>query len=77
MNTLNSRVLHFEGCIPVECEGTHKTKSGGLCMLWQNPHNVSLIDYSKNHISLKVKNTDDNRKWHVTGLYGWLGRNLR
>ncbi|KAL8513791.1 hypothetical protein ACS0TY_013051 [Phlomoides rotata] len=77
MNNLNSRSLHFEGCIPVGCEGSHKNKSGGLCMLWRDPNNISLIDYSRNHISLEVRGTENNRKWLITGLYGWPKHNQR
>ncbi|KAL8491099.1 hypothetical protein ACS0TY_022939 [Phlomoides rotata] len=77
MNALNSRSLHSEGCLPVECEGSHTNKSGGLCMLWRNPNNVSLIDYSRNHISLKVRSAGNGRKWLITGMYRWPNRNHR
>ncbi|KAL8487063.1 hypothetical protein ACS0TY_023661 [Phlomoides rotata] len=74
MNSLNSRTLDFGGCIPVGCEGTNQSRSGGLCMLWQNQLNVTLIDYSSNHISLKVVAGGSQNQWQITGVYGWPER---
>ncbi|KAL8554644.1 hypothetical protein ACS0TY_002728 [Phlomoides rotata] len=71
MNDLNLRALHFEGCIPVDCTGTNRDRSGGLCMLWRNHLNVSLVDYSSNHISLNIHDNEGRQQWQVIGLYVW------
>ncbi|KAL8511535.1 hypothetical protein ACS0TY_018078 [Phlomoides rotata] len=77
MNNLNSRTLHFERFIPVECEGIGRQRSGGLCMLWRRHVDATLMDYSSNHVSLSVGDTGPQQSWQVTGLYGWLDRNSR
>ena len=44
-------------------------KSGGLCLLWDNNINVSLLSYSQGHIDVSIKH-DNNQSWRFTGFYG-------
>lgn len=44
-------------------------KSGGLCLIWDNSIDVSLLSYSQGHIDVSIKH-DSNRSWRFTGFYG-------
>ena len=43
---------------------------GGLALLWKNDAVMDLINYSPNHILMKVTE-EDGFVWFFTGFYGW------
>jgi exonuclease III len=45
-------------------------RSGGLAMFWRSSLNCQLLDYSQNHISVEVIDTDRGN-WRLTGYYGY------
>ncbi|KAK6142672.1 hypothetical protein DH2020_023020 [Rehmannia glutinosa] len=67
---LNSTVLKFRGCFPVDCRGHFSNKRGGLCVLWNDSVELELISFSSNHISFSVTGHATS-KWVFIGLYGW------
>ncbi|KAL8512591.1 hypothetical protein ACS0TY_018908 [Phlomoides rotata] len=68
---LNSRSLRFRGCLPVDCTGSGRDRSGGLCMLWNEEMDVTLTSFSNNHISVKVTLDNGRGEWFLSGIYGW------
>uniref|UniRef100_A0A803QJ80 Reverse transcriptase domain-containing protein n=1 Tax=Cannabis sativa TaxID=3483 RepID=A0A803QJ80_CANSA len=66
------RQCHFDGCFVVESQG----RGGGIAMLWKDNEEVSLVDFSNNHINVTVK-LERGGAWLFTGLYGEPNRNLR
>ncbi|KAK6164533.1 hypothetical protein DH2020_001397 [Rehmannia glutinosa] len=71
MNQLNSRSFGFKGCFPVDCVGEGNNKRGGMCMLWREPFDLSLISFSQHHISVSVKCAGVAPNWICSGIYGW------
>ncbi|XP_057779716.1 uncharacterized protein LOC130998302 [Salvia miltiorrhiza] len=63
--------LNFDGCFSVDSLG----RSGGLCMMWKNSYNCSILGYSRNHIDLCITNANGN--WRLTGYYGFPERSRR
>ncbi|KAK2649226.1 hypothetical protein Ddye_016715 [Dipteronia dyeriana] len=57
--------LRFVGKLVVNCEGN----SGGLCLLWTNTVNVSLLSFSRFHIDVRVSYWNE-RDWRFMGFYG-------
>ena len=58
--------LGFEGCYPVNSDGL----SGGLALFWSNKVDVTLNNFSDQHIDVSVTNlVGDNKKWRFTGFY--------
>jgi hypothetical protein len=45
-------------------------RSGGLAMFWNSSLNCQVFDYSQNHISIEVIDTDRGN-WRLTGYYGY------
>ena len=43
---------------------------GGLAMLWKTDVNVEVVNFTANHILVKVKE-DDGFMWFLSGFYGW------
>ena len=44
--------------------------SGGLALIWKNEVKPELINYTANHILVKVREEDDY-EWWLTCFYGW------
>ncbi|KAK2644182.1 hypothetical protein Ddye_019377 [Dipteronia dyeriana] len=44
------------------------TKSGGLCLYWNNNVSVSLVSFSQGHIDVKIADNGDIT-WRFTGFY--------
>jgi exonuclease III len=65
-------LLGFDSCLAVSCTG----RSGGLALYWNSSFNCSVINYSNNHISVRI---DDPAKgsWQFTGYYGFPERGRR
>lgn len=42
--------------------------------LWWRDDNVSLVSYSKNHISIVVDDDCIGCKWYAHGIYGWADK---
>ncbi|KAK2635481.1 hypothetical protein Ddye_030273 [Dipteronia dyeriana] len=62
----NIRVkLGFGGKLVVNSE----RKKGGLCLLWRDGADISLLSYSKYHIDVQVLEQRMN-PWRLTGFYG-------
>ncbi|XP_040998143.1 uncharacterized protein LOC121244182 [Juglans microcarpa x Juglans regia] len=64
--------LGFRNCFGVDSVG----RSGGLALLWKDEINVSIVNFSNNHVHAIVVN-DDGGKWLLTGVYGHPDSNLR
>jgi hypothetical protein len=45
-------------------------RSGGLAMFWHSSFNCQVLDYSQNHISIEIIDTDKGN-WRLTGYYGY------
>ena len=43
---------------------------GRLAMLWKADVEIELVNFTANHILVKVKEVD-RFMWHLTGFYGW------
>ncbi|KAA3468220.1 reverse transcriptase [Gossypium australe] len=43
---------------------------GGLCLAWRKDFRVSLKTFSKNHIDVKVAESNVQGEWRYTGFYG-------
>ena len=43
---------------------------GGLALIWKNGVKLELINYTANHILVKVREEDDY-EWWLTCFYGW------
>jgi hypothetical protein len=56
-------VLGFNSSFSVDRMG----RSGGLAMFWQSSLNCQVFDYSQNHISLEIMDTDRGN-WRLIGL---------
>ena len=66
--------LGFAGCVPVSSSGL----SGGLALFWSHELDVTLNNYSDQHIDVKVENVGSFRKtWRFTGFYAKARRSER
>ncbi|XVF67744.1 hypothetical protein PTKIN_Ptkin10aG0146700 [Pterospermum kingtungense] len=63
--------IQFEGCFSVDCVG----HSGGIGVLWKSKAQVSLLNFSQNHVNLEV-NDKERGLVRVTGFYGFPERQL-
>lgn len=61
--------IQFDGCVSVNCVG----HSGGIGFLWKTSTQVWLLNFSKNHVNLKVNN-NEHVMVRVTGFYGFPKR---
>lgn len=61
----------YDGCLAVSCENEGRRRRGGLCILWRSPLDLSLINYSNNHILMYYRGSDSSSTWYISGLYGW------
>ncbi|KAL8459116.1 hypothetical protein ACS0TY_036548 [Phlomoides rotata] len=77
MQKVNESSLKFEGCIPVECQGSGHSRRGGLCILWKAGVRADLVSFSTNHIAINISEQENNRLWLYTGVYGWPDKHLR
>lgn len=68
---LNSKNWRFSGCFSVDCSGFDRARRGGLCVMWQNPFDLTLSSYSEHHISFWVSSHHSANRWFFTGVYGW------
>ncbi|KAL8548864.1 hypothetical protein ACS0TY_007940 [Phlomoides rotata] len=75
MIQLNQRALRFERCFLLDCSRERQSRSGGLCMLWREHVDLSLISYSRNHLSFGVESEGDDQRWQISGIYGWPEQN--
>ncbi|KAF5465338.1 hypothetical protein F2P56_015356 [Juglans regia] len=60
------RLLNMEYSFVVDCKGL----SGGLAFLWKEDVDAVLVSYSRQHISLEVKDLIKGKTWFLTGFYG-------
>lgn len=59
--------LGFTNRFIVDCVG----HSGSLALLWKDHFDLSIINYSRNHIHAKIRiNNLDGGKWLIIGVYG-------
>ncbi|KAL6194442.1 hypothetical protein ACLB2K_035526 [Fragaria x ananassa] len=47
------------------------SRAGGICLLWKEDVEVSLLSFSKNHIDVWVGGVNSASRWRFTGLYGF------
>jgi hypothetical protein len=59
-------LLGFHSSFSVDRVG----RSGGLAMFWQSSIDCSILDYSQNHISVEISDTNRGN-WRLTGFYGY------
>lgn len=64
--------LNFQNSFCVDCIG----RSGGICVFWKSSSSISLINYSQNHIDLKIEE-DGIGNWRFMGFYGFPERSRR
>ena len=57
--------LGFKFCFSVPCLG----RSGGLALLWNDPAQVTIQNFSQNHVDSHVQ-LAEGAKWRFTGFYG-------
>uniref|UniRef100_A0A5B7BGF4 Endonuclease/exonuclease/phosphatase domain-containing protein n=1 Tax=Davidia involucrata TaxID=16924 RepID=A0A5B7BGF4_DAVIN len=57
--------IGFRNGVFVDSDG----KSGGLCLLWQDPNLIQLQSFSKSHIDVLVGENSDSQ-WCLIGFYG-------
>ncbi|KAL8539112.1 hypothetical protein ACS0TY_000920 [Phlomoides rotata] len=69
MKDLNSRSVRFGGCLPVDYSGSRRDRSGGLCLIWNGEMDVTLLSFSSNHISVKIRMDDGRSEWFLSGVY--------
>ena len=48
----------------------HPNSGGGLAVIWKNEVQLQLVNYTANHILVKVRE-DDGFEWWLTSFYGW------
>lgn len=60
------RKLNFSGMLTVDPVG----KSGGLALLWRDPAEVDIINFSARHICARVSLSGLEEPWKFTGFYG-------
>ncbi|XP_073278702.1 uncharacterized protein [Primulina huaijiensis] len=58
--------LGFDGAFSVNCDG----RSGGLAVLWRYRDMCSILNYSQNHIDMKLSESS-YADWRLTGFYGF------
>ena len=59
--------LGFKFCFSISCLG----RSGGLALLWNDPAQITIQNFSQNHVDSHVQLVD-GAKWRFTGFYGHL-----
>lgn len=62
MMNLNTKSIKFDGCVPVECEGSGKERKGGLCILWKNH-----IDFTSTTLAIIYRVTSKRRRETTSG----------
>ncbi|XP_042983221.1 uncharacterized protein LOC122312630 [Carya illinoinensis] len=62
------RSLKLDGCFVVHSVGL----SGGIALLWKEEWEVTIINYTRWHISALVKEEVNGQTWQFTGFYGHL-----
>jgi hypothetical protein len=67
------RCLGFANALGINCVGL----SGGLALMWTSDVVVDLKSYSKYHIDVWVKESDQGQQWRFTGFYGDPSRSRR
>ncbi|XP_042972730.1 uncharacterized protein LOC122304522 [Carya illinoinensis] len=60
------RSLRLDGCFAVDSVGL----SGGIALLWKEEWEVTIINYTRWHISALVKEEVNGQTWQFTGFYG-------
>ena len=56
--------LGFSGCFAINSDGL----SGGIGLFWSKDVEVTLDNFNKSHIDVKVK--QNNKIWRFTSFYG-------
>ncbi|XP_075482879.1 uncharacterized protein LOC142523119 [Primulina tabacum] len=58
--------LGVDGAYSIDCEG----RSGGIAVLWRYSNMCTILNYSRNHIDVKVSESGQE-DWRLTGFYGF------
>ncbi|XP_024640472.1 uncharacterized protein [Medicago truncatula] len=58
-------LLGYDSCFAPDRVG----RGGGVALFWRNTINCSIVNYSSNHISAKIE--ESNGHWIFTGFYGY------
>jgi len=64
--------LGYDSCFPVDRTG----RGEGLALFWKNSLNCQLVDFSNNHITVEILDTDLGT-WRMTGYYGYPNEGRR
>lgn len=62
--------LNFRGMIAVDCVGEGRRRKGGVCLMWQEEWDVTIMSFSSNHIDTNV-NAEGGTNWRFTRIYGF------
>nr|XP_011463540.1 PREDICTED: uncharacterized protein LOC105351282 [Fragaria vesca subsp. vesca] len=70
------REVGLKNFIVVDCDinqnpNGRMSRAGGICLLWKEDVEVSLLSFSKNHIDVWVGGVNSASRWRFTGLYGF------
>ena len=60
------RKCSMTGCFGVNVEGM----SGGLVIMWKDEINLKILNFSRNHIDMRVDMEEEIQSWRLTRIYG-------
>lgn len=61
----------FNNLFPVSCAGAGRSRAGGLCLLWQDDIDNTMVHSSLNHILFHFVHRDTNVLMQVLAVYVW------
>ncbi|XP_057248295.1 uncharacterized protein LOC130590250 [Beta vulgaris subsp. vulgaris] len=62
--------LNFRGMFVVDCVGDGRRRKGGVCLLWREDWDITILSFSTNHID-SIVNAEGGMTWRFTGIYGF------
>lgn len=66
------RKIGFNNWVTIDCNGSGRDRSGGLCLLWKDECNIQIKAFSSNYIGGGyTEENDDARTWCFAGIYGY------
>ncbi|XP_058784848.1 uncharacterized protein LOC131659713 [Vicia villosa] len=63
--------FNFSFDLIVDCRGSGRERSGGLCLWWNEGTDISIQSSSPNHIAGFCQQEDDDEPWFFAGVYGY------
>ncbi|XP_057438415.1 uncharacterized protein LOC130730423 [Lotus japonicus] len=65
------RSLGLPNLFPIGCAGNGRSRSGGVCLLWNDDTNVKITHGSLNHILCMAKHFQSRSQMHILAIYGF------